>query len=372
MVSHVSLGDAAGGSDPATHATAGGAMPPSSPGTPPPPVWFSHDGGVDDYVTLALLCGAHHAGRLRLLGVSVTEADCFLEPAVLTSRKLLDLANLSSVPVSICPARPVHAFPSEWRRAAFAVCHLPALLRDGAPRAPLDPRDASECLLATLREEAAPITVLETGPLSLVAGVVQRLAALDKEEAAVLRSHVKQVCWMGGAVDVNGNVFPTQADGPSEDGQEQEHDSHAEWNVYWDAPSARQVVRSGIPIVLCPLDVTNCVPITTAFVTNLAVGAGRSRSTLADLVAQMYAFTMRGIGFWAAGYYAWDVLTLSYLLWPEIFGVDTIPIDVVVEGKSEGRTRRDAQAGVPVSVLMRVDAAAWETRLITALCDEKF
>ena len=61
---------------------------------PPEGVFFSHDGGQDDFFALVMLCQAHKLGTIRLLGVSVTGANCFIEAGVRCSRKILDVAGL--------------------------------------------------------------------------------------------------------------------------------------------------------------------------------------------------------------------------------------------------------------------------------------
>lgn len=50
------------------------------------PVYFNHDGGVDDLVSLFLLLQMEH---LKVIGMSVIPADCYLEPALSASQKSL-------------------------------------------------------------------------------------------------------------------------------------------------------------------------------------------------------------------------------------------------------------------------------------------
>lgn len=95
-------------------------------------VFLSHDGGVDDIVTQILLCQAHAVGKVKLLGVAVTAADCEMDPAVLVSRKVLDMAannypeaGFEEILVSECDAPGVNPFPKQWRKAAYAMCHMP-------------------------------------------------------------------------------------------------------------------------------------------------------------------------------------------------------------------------------------------------------
>jgi purine nucleosidase len=57
-----------------------------------PPVLFSHDGGVDDYLSIMLLMSMDH---IDVRGIVVTPADCYIEPAVSATRKILDLMGRS-------------------------------------------------------------------------------------------------------------------------------------------------------------------------------------------------------------------------------------------------------------------------------------
>ena len=47
-------------------------------------VYFNHDGNIDDLTSLLLLL---QVPDIRLVGVGVTDADCFVEPAAEASRK---------------------------------------------------------------------------------------------------------------------------------------------------------------------------------------------------------------------------------------------------------------------------------------------
>ena len=49
-------------------------------------VYLNHDGGVDDLVSLYLLLKMED---VELVGVGVIEADCYLEPAVEASKKII-------------------------------------------------------------------------------------------------------------------------------------------------------------------------------------------------------------------------------------------------------------------------------------------
>src|SRR4051794_1465348 len=75
------------------------------------PVIFDHDGGVDDFIALVILASAqaspqcykehlpqgYELPKLKLLGVTVVEADCFAEPCLDVCRRVLALYS------DICP-----------------------------------------------------------------------------------------------------------------------------------------------------------------------------------------------------------------------------------------------------------------------------
>jgi purine nucleosidase len=65
--------------------------------------------------------------------------------------------------------------------------------------------------------------------------------------------------------------------------------------------------------------------------------------------------------------YAWDVLTLSYFLWPDLFESCVARVDVVDRGESQGRTIR-CDTGRDVTLLTAVKSnMEWEERLVSVL-----
>lgn len=273
------------------------------------PVLMVHDGGVDDYLSTVLLFTMDH---IRVLGIAVTPADCYIEPAVSATRKILDLMGVEGVTVARSDVRGLNPFPRIFRRDAFTIDHLPILNQTEEIRAPLSPKNAPDFIIGILRAQPAPITILETGPLTTIA------AALDLDPA--IESKIKEIVWMGGALNVMGNVDPIMEGG---------QDRTAEWNVYWDPPAAARVWATGIPIIMCPLDLTNHVPVTSAFLKQL----GRQyKYPLSDFAGQCYALVVH------QDYFFWDLLTTAYLGHPEYFTLKEYETEIITEGKSQGRT----------------------------------
>ena len=298
-------------------------------------VLMSHDGGVDDYLSLILLMTMAH---VQVLGISVTPADCYIKPAVSATRKILDLMGRSDVPVAEATVRGVNPFPRVFRRDSFAIDHFPILNERGEIRAPLVSETGQAFIARLLREAPEPVTLLETGPLTTL------VAALDLDPS--LESKIKRLVWMGGALNVPGNIYKILEGG---------QDSSAEWNVYWDPYAADRIWKTGIPITICPLDITNNVPITPEFVMKLC---RQRRYPLSDLAGMCYALVMH------QDYFAWDVLTTAYLGQPEMFQLKEWETEIITEGVSQGRTLVKP-GGRKIMALDKVDLEQFYTYIFT-------
>src|SRR5688572_3669801 len=135
-------------------------------------VLFSQDGGVDDYLSTVLLLTMAH---VEVLGIVVTDADCYIAPAVSAIRKILDLMGRSEVPVAASTVRGLNPFPRIFRRDSFTIDHLPILNDSDGVKAPLVAEPGQDFMAQALREAPEPITILETGPATTI------MAALDQE-----------------------------------------------------------------------------------------------------------------------------------------------------------------------------------------------
>ncbi len=71
-------------------------------------VLMDHDGAVDDYLSVVLLMSMQ---EVETLGVIVTPADCYIQPAVSATRKILDLMGCSDVPVAASTVCGLNPFP---------------------------------------------------------------------------------------------------------------------------------------------------------------------------------------------------------------------------------------------------------------------
>jgi purine nucleosidase len=88
-------------------------------------------------------------------------------------------------------------------------------------------------MLRLIADNPGEITSIATGPLTNVAGAIQR----DPKTMA----QGKEIIFMGGAVHVPGNIPP----------------GAAEFNIYVDPHAAEVVLGFPVPLLMVPLDVTH-------------------------------------------------------------------------------------------------------------------
>ncbi len=295
------------------------------------------DGGIDDYLSTILLMTMEY---IQPLGVIVTPADCYIQPAVSATRKILDLMGCASIPVAESTVRGINPFPRLYRRDSFIVDHLPILNERETISTPLVEEPGQNFMVRVLQQAPQPVTLLVTGPMTTVA------TALDI--APEIEAKIKQIIWMGGALNVPGNV---------EKSIEAGQDGSAEWNVYWDAVSAQRVWQTNIPIVLCPLDITNNVPVTSEFVQR--IGKQR-RYPLSDLAGQCYALVI------PQDYYFWDILATAYLAHPEFYQLREWETAIVTSGKSQGRTKIEP-GGRKIMAMDKVDTESFYSYVLQQL-----
>lgn len=308
------------------------------------PVLFDHDGSADDFLSLLLLLTMK---AVDLQGVSITPADCYAEQAVETTLKLLLLRQRPGIAVSVGQCHGVNAFPAEWRAKPRILNALPALINLDVDLAQVDARPSPVFLRDALAAAPRPVTVLLTGPCTNL------VHALDL--APELTAKIAHVVWMGGAVDVGGNV------------RTYNHDGSAEWNVFWDPPAAQRLLAYQLPLTLIPLDVTNEVPVSWEFLQALARHSAHSWACLAG---QFWATTVDTIPAYEYTYFMWDVLATSYLAIPEAFRLEALELSIMPTGPSAGRTQRQPGSGQWVQVAKAVDQEAFYAYLFGQLTQQ--
>ncbi len=207
-------------------------------------------------------------------------------------------------------------------------------------------QSAVTLLTATLESSAGDgVTLLALGPLTNPADLLR--------EAPDVAARIDAIYVMGGAVEVDGNV------GMSGVGID---NRFAEWNFYADPLAADTILRSGLPITLIPLDATNHVPMTTAFVDQFGAEAGTPEARFAkDIFGRLHDDI-------AAGFTSfWDPFAAAVLADDTLAGFGERSLGVVQdEGPESGRITSVA-TGPATRFAKTADAQRFERLFIDAL-----
>lgn len=304
----------------------------------PKPVIIDSDMVTDDWmaILLTLMNPDFSVKAITVTGTGWATCDA----GVRIASGLVALVQAGDIPVSCWRETPLYGenvIPPDWRITLDAANALG--LPEGAAPSSLN---AVDLFTATLQAAEEKVTVLAIGPLTNVG------QALDAQPALV--DKIERIYIMGGAVDVPGSGVS-------------DTNSAAEWNIYGDAYAARLVFESGAPITLVPLDATNDVPLTPAFMTKLEADQSTPE---AQFVYKALSGNMDSIN--SGSYFFWDPLAAAVMANSQLVTLTPRLVDVVdIPGAETGRTKPVGN-GPQIEVASKPDAAAFEAWFLDRLC----
>lgn len=189
------------------------------------PVWFDADTGVDD--ATALLLANKLDEKLQIVGISCVAGNVPVEQVTENTLRICDLMK-KQYPVFKGAGKP-------WFKEYHDACYFHGNNGIGDAVLPKELYEAGKEKAWDALHEAAlryegQLEVIAVGPLTNIATAIVKYPDLDKL--------IKRVLIMGGAAS-GGNVTPA-----------------AEFNIYEDPHAAQTLFMSGIPVVMCGLEVT--------------------------------------------------------------------------------------------------------------------
>lgn len=298
-------------------------------------VIFNHDAAIDEYMATVLLLTMEN---VECQGIIITNADCIVGPAMDTAWKIQSFMGKEDVPLALSNARGWNPFPYVYRKDCIREGKIDSLKDERSPDWP--PYPSGEELLVNLLGSAVrnnkPVTMLVNCPLTTLRNVLSKYPELEQG--------IERLIWMGGAVNVTGNLDPKTI--PSEIANPK-----AEWNVFWDPPAAEWIFKNtSFPIILFPLDVTDQTPITKEFMA--ALEAQSSGYKYSKLAFESYHLVVVG----GQSYYdMWDVVTTSYIAHPEFFSDPVIMnLEIITEGFEQGIVQKVDSGGRRISVILNL------------------
>lgn len=294
----------------------------------PRKVILDMDPGVDDAIAL---CVALAEPQIELLAVTATGGNVAPKQATRNVQTIIEQVD-----------------PPRWPRIGAASADQ--LLRTDArhlmgvdglcgvdfPVAELHNRHPSIKVLSDeIRGAAGEVTVVATGPLS-------NIATLLKAEPD-LATEIGHLIILGGTHSGPGNITPA-----------------AEFNIYCDAESARQVFQSPVTKTLIPVDVSSEVMLELDVLERLKQSESRTARFLAKILPNAFRMQRQVLGLEALAVH--DVVAVTAAVRPDLFTTEPLHGDVETAGElTHGATvfdRRNVTSARPnmdVAVELQVD-----------------
>ena len=256
------------------------------------------DPGQDDAV--AILLALASPDEIEVLGITAVAGNVPLELTAKNARIVCELAGRTDIPVFAGCDRPL-------KRPLITAEHVHGKTGlDGPvlpdPQMPLAPGHGVDFIIDTLRaQDPGTVTLCPLGPLTNIATAFQK--------APDIVERVQQIVLMGGAYFEVGNITPA-----------------AEFNIHVDPEAADIVFKSGVPIVVMPLDVTH-----KALVTKPRNDAFRALGTKVGIaVAEMTDFFERfdKEKYGSEGAPLHDPCVTAYLIRPELFSGRHVNVEI--------------------------------------------
>ncbi len=270
---------------------------------PPRKIIIDTDPGQDDAVAILLALASPE--EIEVLGITAVAGNVPLDLTAKNARIVCELAEKSDVPVFAGCDRPL------GRKLVTAEHVHGKTGLDGPslpdPRMPLQQAHGVDFIIDTLRREASQsVTLCPLGPLTNIATALQR--------APDIAERIQQIILMGGAYFEVGNITPA-----------------AEFNIYVDPQAADIVFKSGIDIVVMPLDVTH-----KALVTKPRNDAFRALGNASGIaVAEMTDFFERfdKEKYGSQGAPLHDPCVTAYLIQPDLFSGRHINVEIETQSE---------------------------------------
>ncbi len=247
------------------------------------------DPGQDDAAAIMLAFGSRQ--ELDVLGITTVAGNVPLSLTSRNARIICELCERTDIKVFAGADRPI-------ARKLVTAEHVHGKTGlDGPtlpePTMPLQAQHSVDFIIETLRREPeGTVTLCTLGPLTNI-GMAFR-------KAPDIVPRIRELVMMGGGFFEGGNITPA-----------------AEFNVYVDPEAADIVFRSGVPVVMMPLDVTHQLLTRKDRVKRMAEIGTAPAKAMVEMLEFFERFDIEKYG--SDGGPLHDPTTVAYLLKPELF-----------------------------------------------------
>lgn len=257
----------------------------------------------DDGFALIL---ALNSPEIEILGVTTVAGNASRERATADALRVLEIARREEIPVYNGANMPLVHAKSEYATTVHGTWWSddpPPEPPGGFAKKQAESMSAEDFIVRTVMENPGEITILAIGPLTNVAKAIRQEAGFAK--------NVKQLVIMGGAVaslpDGAGNVTP-----------------NAEFNFWVDPEAAQVVLRSGIPTILSPLNVSRKAVFTREWYDKLV----SVDTPLTRLIKERVEYFLQRFPDRPFRMLMYDQLAVAAIIDPSLFKMEELYVDV--------------------------------------------
>lgn len=257
------------------------------------------DPGQDDAVAILLALASE---ELDVLGITCVAGNVPLHLTTLNARKVVELTKFTDVLIFSGAKSPI-------KRNLVTAEHVHGKTGlDGPilsePKILLQEKGAVDFIIETVLSYPKKTVILcSLGPLTNLALAMQR-------EPKIINL-VKEIVMMGGGFFEGGNITPA-----------------AEFNIYVDPEAAAEVLGSGIPVVMLPLDVTHKALTSRSRIEAFREIGNRAGKATAEMLDFFERFDVEKYG--SEGGPLHDPNVIAYLLRPDFYSGKHVNVEVEV------------------------------------------
>jgi len=319
--------------------------PAASNGAGKPIVVYCEGGTVDDFASTVLLGEMHKQGIIDFKGDIVLNGDSILPSSIVVAEKFHVLANITDVPTLLSQTKAYNPFPWSYRGDSKHITELQAykdIPCDACTyqnlKNAMDFPNAEDFLKKLLEDaDEDSVSYVVTASLSNIAAVLREHPELEYK--------VKEILWMGGAVNVGGNVLADVDQAPPYNNWNMK----AEWNVFADPFEAAFIFENtSIPVLMFPLDIADQTPVNGTFMDALTGTVNGDDGPVTDLDTLMYAM-YDTIAAPQPFYRLWNTVTAAYMapaLQKYYEPATEMDIKIVTDFENQGWTAKKGRGGV--------------------------
>lgn len=259
------------------------------------PVIIDTDPGHDDAIALMLAISSDY---LDIRGITIVAGNSTLQNTTNNALKILSLLE-KDIRVYKGAERPMLS-PLKSAKSVHGESGLEGTtLPEGVLSA--ETTGAVQFIEDEMVRSCEKVTIIALGPLTNIAAFI--LSSPEKTE------RIEKICMMGGAV-FGGNVTPA-----------------AEYNVWQDPEAASIVFSSGIPIVMCGLDVTRKCGLLDKDIESIRKSEGRASKFAAEIMDYFGKSTGSG------NLIFHDAIAVARVIKPELFKSKGYNVVIDLDGR---------------------------------------